>query len=379
MAYPERRKGKATGKWRTDFEHKGVPYKRSFESKAEADGFEAYVRATGTEPPQHAKHKATGTSFREVAEMCKAAGGPRKAKWFAARDTSVIQRLELICERLGDLDVSMVGTQELDRLVVYLRARPGYHGSKSLSNATINRYLSAASAVLSFASARGMIVGRPVVPLQTETGARTEVISPELEDGMLGWLRERGHAREAVVIRVLLETGMRVGELYVVSSGQITDEWIRLHPNQTKTAKGREVWLHPDLARELRALVAGGALPNMYHLRKHFTDAVKSCGGSDELVLHSCRHTRATRLLQAGILPAIVMQMLGWTNTATMARYTHVNSTMHAEAAKITSRMRGVIPSKGAVVDLRTPRKPLISQASQDNVDPEQMLNPTCN
>lgn len=356
MSYPERRNGKATGKWRTDFEHKGVEYKRSFDSKAEADGFKAYVKATGTEPPEHAKHKTSGTSFREVAELCKAAGGPRRGKWKAGKDHSVLQRLDLVVDRLGDLDITMVGTQELDKLVDYLQGRPGYQGRTSLSFGTINRYLTAASAVLTFASARGFIVGRPVIPLQDEDGERCEVVSPELEDAVLACLRAAGQAPEALLVRVLIETGMRLGEVYVIAPEQVSDEWIRLHRSQTKTGKAREVYLAPELSRELRALIAGGAMPKAYSLRRHFKAAVKTCGGSDELVLHSLRHTRATRLLQEGVLPAIVMEMLGWTSPTTMMRYTHVNSVMHAEAAKKATRMRGEKPAKGKVVAFKGKR-----------------------
>ncbi len=347
MSYPERRNGKATGKWRTDFEHKGVAYKRSFDSKAEADGFKAYVKATGTEPPeQRAKQrKSTGTtSFRDVAELCIAAGGPRKAKWKAGKDVSVRQRLDLVVQRLGDLDISSVGTQELDQLVDYLRKRPGYQGRKGLSAGTINRYLTAASAVLSFASARGFIKGRPVVPLQDEDGERTETVSPELEDAVLGVLRANGRAPEALMVQVLIETGMRLGEVYVITPEQVSDEWIRLHAKQTKTGKAREVWIDPELARELRSLIARGAVPHEYRLRRHFKEAVKMCGGSPELVLHSLRHTRATRLLEHGTREKIVMQMLGWTSVATMHRYQHVNDEMHAEAAKKVTRFGRSLP-----------------------------------
>ena len=55
MANPERRKGKLTGRWWADFSHKGARFKHAFPTLAEADGYEAYVRATGTEPPHHVK------------------------------------------------------------------------------------------------------------------------------------------------------------------------------------------------------------------------------------------------------------------------------------------------------------------------------------
>lgn len=354
MAYPEKRKGKLTGRWQVDFVIKGHRYNPpAFETMGEADGYEAYVRASGSEPPAHAKHKTTGTTFREVAELCKSAGGPRKGKWKAGRDHSVMQRLDLVCDRIGDLDISAVGTQELDKLVSYLQARPGYQGRKALAAGTINRYLTAASAVLSFASSRGFIVGRPVVPLQDEDGERTETVAPELEDAVVGALKASGQAREADCVTILIETGLRLGELYIISPEQVGNEWIRLHARQTKTSKAREVFLDAELADTLRQMLAAGEMPKEYQLRRHFKGAVKTCGGSAELVLHSLRHTRATRLLQHGIDGKIVMEMLGWTSVATMHRYQHVNSQMHAEAAKKASRTRGDFGNSGLVLPMR--------------------------
>lgn len=375
MAYPEKRKGKLTGRWQVDFVVKGQRYNPpAFDTMPEADGYEAYVRASGVAPPSHAKHKATGTTFREVALMCREAGGPRKGKWKQGRDHSVGQRLDYVIDHLGNLDIAAVGTQELDGLVASLRKRPGRLNDR-MSNGTINRYLTMASAVLSFASARGLITGRPVVPLQEETGSRDEVVSEELEDAMLGWLVTHGWPREALCIRVLIETGMRLGELYVLSPEQVGNEWIRLHASQTKTQKAREIYISPELAGELRQMIAAGEVPEAFLLRNHFDKAVKACGGSEALVLHSLRHTRATRLLQGGVDPQVTMQMMGWTSYSTMMRYRHVNSVMHVEAAKKVSRSRGDFGNSGAVVPFERRKGPKEINSLQGDTDAPEALS----
>jgi integrase len=249
MSYPQRvgnvRSGKLTGKFFGEVDYRGKRFRRLCDTKPEADGYEAYVRATGSEPLHSAGAKHTGTTFREVAELCKAAGGPRKGKWKGGRDKSVMQRLDLVMTHLGDLDIAAVGTTELDKLVASLQRRPGNHGER-LSAGTINRYLTAASAVLTFASQRGFIQGKPAIPLQTEDGGREETVSDELEKRLWAWMTDQGHHAERLCCQVLIETGMRAGELHAIRPDQIVNEWITLRAAQVKTNKPRRVYIEPS-------------------------------------------------------------------------------------------------------------------------------------
>ena len=77
-----------------------------------------------------------------------------------------------------------------------------------------------------------------------------------------------------------------------------------------------------------------GQRPNASRLRTIFKRAVKAVGDSEELVIHSLRHTRATRLLEAGVDPQATMEMMEWTSFNTMKRYRHVKPSMHAEVRK---------------------------------------------
>lgn len=367
MSYAERRSGKLTGKWIGEEVVRGKRFKRGgFDTKNKADGYEAYVRATGEEPPHDAAAKHTGVTFSEVAELCKEAGGPRRGKWKNGKDPSVQQRLDYVVSVLGALDIAAVTTNELDKLVKGLQRRPGYQG-RPLSAGTINRYLTAASAVLTFASQRGFIQGRPVVPLQEEDGAREATVSPALEDAIIRWLGDHAQPECSLCVRVLIETGMRAGELQAIAPEQITEDattgedgeqhengWIALRRSQVKTKAARRVWIRPELARDLRALIASGKRPNAHTLARNFKSAAEACGDSGELVIHSLRHTRATRLLESGVDPQVTMEMMGWTSFNTMTRYRHVKPAMHVEAAKKVTRARGGTVAKPTVVPFPT-------------------------
>ena len=76
MPHAEKRDGKLTGFWygEVDRRHKGGErFRRRFETKAKAEGYEAYVKATGEEPPGLAEGDITGRTFTSVAAGCKEA------------------------------------------------------------------------------------------------------------------------------------------------------------------------------------------------------------------------------------------------------------------------------------------------------------------
>jgi len=94
MAYAEKRDGKLTGRFIGEVKGSGFP-KRAFDTKRAAEGHEAYIRATGEEPPR-ADGEASGVTFRMVATELKEAGGP-EGTWARGKDPSVISRLDFVC------------------------------------------------------------------------------------------------------------------------------------------------------------------------------------------------------------------------------------------------------------------------------------------
>src|SRR5436190_21341938 len=107
MAYAENRGDALTGQWIGQVRMKdGRKIARPHETRKAAEAWKAYVRMFGQEPPQEGAARA-GRSFREVAEACKAAGGPR-GTWGAGKDRSVLQRLDYAVGRIGGYDIEDV-------------------------------------------------------------------------------------------------------------------------------------------------------------------------------------------------------------------------------------------------------------------------------
>lgn len=356
MSYPERRGGKTTGHWYGETVHNRCKFRRRYGSKAEADDYEAFVQATGREPHHAPTGAAKGPTFSEVYLAAKAAGGPHRGVWTRARDLSGKGRREYVATYFGDLPIAALDTQALQGLVDHLRRLPSQRG-RPMTPATINRYLDAASAVLTYAHLdMGVIPGKPKVPKLATISTREETLTDEQEEAVRRWLLEHGHRAEELCVRFLVATGFRRGEMFGLRPEQIANDHITLRSEQTKTDSPRTVFIEPSLADEMRALVASGQMPHHRHLLRIFKLACKSCGYSDELVLYSLRHTTATRLMECGVDTRIIQQVLGHSDISTTQRYTHVGNDMLREAAKKLSHRRGDLGQNSTVVPLRAPK-----------------------
>lgn len=364
MPYAEQRDGKVTG-WigEVDMRHKsGKRFRRRFETKKQAEGYEVYVKMMGEEPPtMHGPQ--SGHTFAEVAQLCKDAGGPRGA-WRRGRDHSVLQRLDHCVAVLGAYDIAAVDKTALDKLVTDLRKRPARNG-QPMSAGTINRYLDAASAVLTFAAERDFITKKPKAPKQKEVSKKRSLLSEDLEAEVLWHLQDAGQHMTHLAVRVLLETGMREGELLGSRSDrplrvdQIVDEkdaegnvntWIVLEGDQTKNTEGRTIAIRQELAQELRAAIRAKALPNGWLLLNHFKTAVKAAGGPANCVIHSLRHTRNTRMMDAGVDIKLRMQILGHKDVQTNLRYSHTDKAAQLEVLKKLQKPAGETPKNAQIV-----------------------------
>lgn len=337
MSYPEKRDGTLTGWWYGATTHRGRRFRARFETKAEAVGYEAYVAATGREPPGNLSVDASVPTFRSCADACKAAGGPQ-GYWKAGKDQSMLQRLDYVTAFFDAMPITTVDNQAMQRLVTDLQRRPGLHkhAGKPLSPATINRYLDAASAVLTYAvESMRVLPSKPKVPkIAGVISKREETISDAEELAVRQWMLDNGYRVEELCIRFLVATGFRRGELMGLKREQVMEDHVVLYSYQTKGKATRTVYIEPELANEMRAILASGQLPDAFQLLRVFKKACEARGSSAELVLHSLRHTTATRLLSAGVDMRVVQQILGHKSITTTQRYTHVQEGMLRDAAK---------------------------------------------
>lgn len=345
MAYADRRDGRLTGRWigEVELKHGATEkrFRRRFETKGEAEGYEAYVRATGQEPPGTTQ-TPVGT-YADIAQRFR----DHEPTW-GRKDPSAIQRLEWMVERLGKLDINAVTTIELDKVVAKLR-------TLGLSNRTINRYLDAGAKPLDYAHKRSLLrAGMPHVPRVADKGNdRTRVLSFDAEDAVCRWLEQNRPLRGydyAFAIRVLCETGFRRGELWKLEPDQIGNTSITLRRDQTKTDAARSVPIPAEMATKLRAMIRAKTLPSYAKVYAALKEAAQAVGEHEEITIHSLRHTRGTRLIEAGVDPLTTAKLLGHSNVQTTKRYVHQSEDFLAKAAEKVHRSRGgVVEEKGSV------------------------------
>jgi integrase len=330
--YPERRNGKLTGKWIAEVTASGDRRRKRFDTKRDGEHWADFIKLTGAPPAEAGV--VVGPTFGSV----KAEALEHHAGWQADRDPSLGQRLDYAEACLGkDTLIADVRATDLDRLVGSLKNRPGIRGK--LSAGTINRYLAAASAVLTFAKKRAYIVGVPSVPWQKETGHRIHWLPEAAEDAVVAALRAAGHPEAALTVRVLIATGMRWSEFEGLEPAMVDAGWIKL--TETKTDTPRDVPIDADLSSDLRRMLAANSAPGYDTFRHYFKAALKTAGQSDDISIHSLRHTTATRLVHGGVNLAVVKDFMGHSSLNTTLKYTHVTKSLLSEAAKILSPRAG--------------------------------------
>ena len=374
MAYRETRDGKDTG-WFYGEAHVTKPgeapkrFRHRFDTMKAAQGYEVYVKLMGEEPPTMGA-STSGRTFASVAQECKAKGGPR-GKWLRGRDQSIVQRVEYVTGIVGHIDIAAFARGDYQLIVESLRKRPPCaannklrgpaKGSTVISNATINRYLNAASAVLTFAVKAEYRPGKPETPLlPEEENERAILTSYEAEAAILSAMEARGDLVEALCVRVLVQSGMREGELLdwlqprqiTIETDEDQNEYgcIHFEGKQTKNSSYRKAYIDADIARQIRTVMADGKLPSASHLVSTFKRAAKACGEPENLLIHSLRHTTNTRMRKEGVDIKIRMKVLGHKTVKTSMRYDHIDDGDQLEAAKKLRTARGKPTETAAVI-----------------------------
>ena len=325
--YPERRKGKLTGKWLAEPGVANAQRRKTFDTHGEAQGWHDTIKLTGQAPAAKALTKSN-----TLGEVCDAA---KLVLWKSGKDPSAIQRLDACVAFLKpDTAIEEVTTTQLDKLVTHLEKRGGKSGG-AMSPSTINRYLSALSAVFTFAVPRKLVLVAPELPWQKAVSGRIHWYTDAMEATVCTYLETRKWRDESLCVRVLGATGMRLGELMNLAPADIGDEWINLYADNTKTALARTVPIAHSLAVPLRLMVSKKRLPKPDLLRTRVKAACKSAGYSAGLCLHSFRHSTATRLVKKGVNLAIVKKFLGHKALTTTLKYTHVEDADLQAASKL--------------------------------------------
>lgn len=249
------------------------------------------------------------------------------------------------CARAGVAATADLNTRLLERFSVELLETGGKRGA--LSRHTVWSYVKAVRSFLAWARSEGEQVAAeaklPRLPQRLiQVLDRAEV--QRIEDAA-------DSERDKLIVRILADSGLRVGELVKLRERDLIERDRNLFLRvQGKGAKERYVPVSPLLARRLRRY-AERSRPAGTNSDRLFISRRRSLAGSYEAITesgvqqlirelgekagldkrvhpHLFRHSAATFMLQRGMNPLLVAQVLGHSSLAMITRvYAHLTPT----------------------------------------------------
>jgi integrase len=336
--YADKKNGKLTGRFRVEVQLGELRKRGRFDNHADAVAAEKQWKAAlarGEDIGARESHTGTRipTTLSELLQKARMPlwNGSTHGKYSAAQ-------IERIIERFGNIKLNDVTTAWVDDVHDWLR------DELELAEATINRYWSAMSAVLGFGLEREYVKKMPKFEWYRPGEGRIRTISEDEENAMYAWLaKSQASPSIAAFIAVAIDTGCRRGELLLAQPGQINNGRLTLWGTTTKSGRTRTISLTPR-ARKLLA----EHLPWRFtrsQLRYWWDAMVEGLGiADDDFVLHACRHTCATRLLEKGVDVRTVQEWMGHATITTTQKYLHTTTARLDAAAALLSEAVGDDP-----------------------------------
>ena len=258
--------------------------------------------------------------------------GALATKWDGSASIETSEKnIRYALEYFGpDCDVNNIDEEAIDEYRDHLR------GLGNL-NATINRKTSALSVVLKYAYSRKGMLRLPAIGRLTESNTHERYISDAEERKMIDTMFQWGKREHAFACIILIDTGMRSGELFSLRKDAIDftrgkHGVLSVWKQHAKTARSRTLPLTQRAAEALRELYDNAegdkVLPYDRCWLHHVWDRVKEHVGLGDVKVftpHLMRHTFCSRLAKAGVPIQKIAYLAGHTNLKTTMRYSHLS------------------------------------------------------
>lgn len=281
-----------------------------------------YVAKSGNHKKRHS-NKDCPTLEEAVAFMV-------ATEWRDVKSLKSIKgRAKIMQEYLGkDTRLDEITTTVVDNFVAAL-------DKKKLTGATINRYLSILSKILSRAKRKEQIARKPEIERRKETNGRVRFISEEEETVILEYFHRANKMRMYYAVQILLDTGICVGELQKLRKKDVKFDEGRngvIYLYDTKNGTNRVVPLTARAKTALEELIRSTtSAENVVH--EYYNWIIRAWAGvkkymqltdDSNFVPHILRHTCCTRLIKKNANLKKVQKWMGHSSIQTTMRYTHL-------------------------------------------------------
>lgn len=248
-------------------------------------------------------------------------------------ERTVLLNMASVLEYFGaDTDVNDIDESTIDGFKAHCR-------KKGNTPATINRKTSVLSVVLKYAYTRRKLNRLPLIGRLSENNTHERYVTDAEEQMMLNVMVQWGKIEQAYAMIVLIDTGMRTGEMLSLRKNDIDFEKkvLNIWKQNTKTKRSRTIPLTKRCIEALQKVTimrSKDTVEDNYKLFPydrfwmHYTfDKVKEhIGLKDEesFTPHTLRHTYCSRLAQAGVPLQRIAMLAGHTTIKTTMRYAHL-------------------------------------------------------
>jgi integrase len=280
--------------------------------------------------------KQTPQEMRAGILLMEAVEQTYEAKWKYGKDSQRSYRRACnLTDLIGNIPLHQIDEQTIIEMVKELEVR----GS---STATVNRYLASLKTIL-----KQLKQPSECIKLRKEGKGRLRIISKDEEIRILNLLRQDHvgkrvyYSEVADLLEVLLYTGMRLSEGLnmhyrdIDFGSNLISIWVN------KGDRPRSI----PMAKKVRAILEARQSSNPdkpFTLKSHQAETAwqwlrKEMGleGEKEFVIHSTRHSCASRMVNAGVDLYVVKDILGHASIATTQIYAHLAPHKLAHAVSV--------------------------------------------
>ena len=234
--------------------------------------------------------------------------------------------LRRVVEFFGaEVSVDQIAYINVMGLTNHLRVKRG------LSPAYTNAVLVSLKMRLDHAGLSGRKAEAPVkIAFVKDKTGRIRFLTHDEEDTCLAWLEHCGLDDMNDLFRILIDTGLRIGELLALNWVDVDFKAHKLHVWKSKSHAPRAVVMTSRVRsilakRRTRATTSTKAMGGMTYRAAHHTWKLMRQGvglaDDKEFVIHALRHTCCTRLVSGGVDLRTVQMWMGHENINTTMRY----------------------------------------------------------
>ena len=341
----DKKSGKKSVLYRVFIRRKGYSSKSAtFETRTEA---KQWLRNNDSDVKL--VRQSAGRNFADLIEDFIKAPPMRGTRWH------VPSQLDFWRAEFGRLKVGEIGRAEINQALSALQNKKAHHRSidgtitetdKLITPATVNRYRATLSSIFNFALSREMIDVHPLkagkIGKLKESRGRRRILTREEEARLYAAADESTWPMMRIFIRMCFTTAARKSEVLRLRWRDVSlEDSVAILP-KTKNDEQRALPLVDDvraslrLAEKIRPLQSDFIffdpkrperpkdIDTLWRFVRERAGLYKDRDDPlDQVVLHSSRHTAATRLIKGGANIAQVAAVTGHKSLSQLKRYTH--------------------------------------------------------